>query len=269
MTNVYQSREPISLDRVAQLAPSVIAEKPHDTRSDRYAYVPTMAVLKGLEGEGYGVYGVTEAAVRDHQRNGYQKHLIRLRRESDFDRHEAMELVLINSHDGSSSYHLMAGLFRFACANGMICGESFQDVKVRHTGDVVGDVIEGTYEVVQSFPKVQEQVAAFKATTLNEDEQAAFAESALALRYTEKEAPISTEQALWTRRSADSGRDLWTVSNRLQETLVRGGQRFWTRDADGRPRRGSVRPVKGIDQNRTLNRALWTLTERMAELKAA
>ena len=34
-------------------------------------------------------------------------------------------------------------------------------------------------------------------------------------------------------------------------------------------RRRSVREVAGIDQNRNLNRALWMLTERMAELKAA
>ena len=34
-------------------------------------------------------------------------------------------------------------------------------------------------------------------------------------------------------------------------------------------KRRTVREVSGIDQGKALNRALWTLTERMAELKEA
>ncbi|WP_420024709.1 hypothetical protein ACN9JG_22965 (plasmid) [Cereibacter azotoformans] len=41
-----------------------------------------------------------------------------------------------------------------------------------------------------------------------------------------------------------------------------------TRTESGHFRRQTVREVAGIDQSRGLNRALWMLTERMAELKA-
>jgi hypothetical protein len=39
-----------------------------------------------------------------------------------------------------------------------------------------------------------------------------------------------------------------------------------TVDANGRRKRTTTRAVNGIDGNVKLNRALWTLTEKMAEL---
>jgi hypothetical protein len=63
---------------------------------------------------------------------------------------EAPEVILINAHDGSCAYKLMAGMFRFACANGIIVGEQWKPIHVPHKGrDTVAKVIEGTYEVVE------------------------------------------------------------------------------------------------------------------------
>jgi hypothetical protein len=67
--------------------------------------------------------------------------------------------------------------------------------------------------------------------------------------------------------------NLWGVFNVVQENTVRGGQKGWVdrKDAQGRvqTRRASVRGVEGIDGNRDLNRALWTLAEEMANIKTA
>jgi hypothetical protein len=52
----------------------------------------------------------------------------------------------------------------------------------------------------------------------------------------------------------------------VQENLIRGGQRA-ARTPTGR--RQKTRPVEGITQNVQLNRALWTLADEMAKLKAA
>lgn len=48
--------------------------------------------------------------------------------------------------------------------------------------------------------------------------------------------------------------------NRVQENLIRGGQR--TRNADGARRH--VRAVKSLNEDIRLNRALWKLTEALA-----
>ena len=53
-------------------------------------------------------------------------------------------------HDGLSSYRLYAGLYRLVCSNGFFAGEEYEDVKVRHSGDVVGNVIEGTYSIIDT-----------------------------------------------------------------------------------------------------------------------
>lgn len=76
--------------------------------------------------------------------------------------------------------------------------------------------------------------------------------------------PITESQVLRAQRSDDVGQDLWRVFNRTQENLVRGGVRG--RAATGR--RIRTRAVTGISENVGLNRALWTLAEEMAKLKA-
>ena len=87
-----------------------------------------------------------------------------------------------NSHDGSSSYQMMAGMFRFVCANGMVCGDTLQDIRVRHNGDAVNTIIDGAYTVLESFETVSEQLEEMKSLTLNEGEQKAFARAALTLK---------------------------------------------------------------------------------------
>ncbi len=56
---------------------------------------------------------------------------------------EVPEIILLNSHDGSSSYQMIPGIFRFVCTNGTVCGNNFGEIRVPHKGDIVGQVIEG------------------------------------------------------------------------------------------------------------------------------
>ena len=58
-----------------------------------------------------------------------------------------------------------------------------------------------------------------------------------------------------------------TMENVVQENAIRGGLEARFRDEHGRLRRSRSRAVKGIDQDVKLNKALWTLSEKMAELK--
>jgi hypothetical protein len=64
--------------------------------------------------------------------------MIRLRHASQINGAEANEIVLLNSHDGTSSYQMLAGMFRFVCSNGLVCGDTVADVRVPHKGDVAG-----------------------------------------------------------------------------------------------------------------------------------
>jgi hypothetical protein len=94
---------------------------------------------------------VAQTRVRSEGRREYTKHLIRLRYANQINATEANEIILLNSHDGTSSYHMMAGCFLFVCTNGMVCGDKTGDVRVPHKGKVVDEVIEGAIRVLGSF----------------------------------------------------------------------------------------------------------------------
>jgi hypothetical protein len=161
---------------------------------------------------------------------------------------------------------MLAGMFRFVCHNGLVCGDTTADIRVPHKGDVASQVIEGAYEVLEGFERVKDSRDAMRTITLDEGESEIFAHSALALKYDDpaKPTPVTERQLLAPRRWDDRRDDLWAVFNRVQENLVKGGLNG--RSANGRNKR--TRPVQGIDQNLRLNRALWLLAEGMRQLKA-
>jgi hypothetical protein len=263
---VLRSEHPLSDDQIRRVVPSIFADAPHESRSERYSYIPTATVLDKLRREGFEPFMVTQTRVRVEDRRDYTKHMIRLRHAGQINGREANEIILLNSHDGSSSYQMLAGMFRFVCKNGLVCGNTVADVRVPHKGDVAGHVIEGAYEVLHGFDRAQQSRDAMQAVTLDAGESEVFARAALALKYDDpdKPAPVTESQVLAPNRYDDNGRDLWSTFNRVQENLLRGGLRG--RSANGR--RHTTRPVQGIDQDLRLNRALWLLADGLRQLKA-
>ena len=265
----------LSDDRLRQVAPSIFATEAHESRSDRFAPVPTIDVLNGLRREGFEAVMAGQSKSRDPGRRDFTKHMLRLRHRSEdalVVGSEVFEVVLINANDGTSAYKMMPGVFRLVCLNGLMCGDTYDEVKVRHSGNAIDEVIEGAFRVLDERAKVTGQVGAFKSIAMSPEERVVMADAAHLLRFPDRdEKPIGVKplQLLDARRVDDQTRDLWTTMNVLQENMIRGGQSGWVRDANNRKRRQSTREINGIDQNRILNRALWTLTEKMAELKRA
>jgi hypothetical protein len=263
---VLRADRPLSDDQIRAVAPSIFADAPHGSRSERYAYIPTATVLTKLRQEGFEPFMVCQTRVRNEDRREYTKHLIRMRHASQINGSEANEIILLNSHDGTSSYQMLAGMFRFVCHNGLVCGDTAADIRVPHKGDVAGQVIEGAYEVLQGFGQVRQSRDAMRAITLDTGEAEILARSALALKYDDpdKPAPVTESQLLVPRRFDDRKPDLWSAFNRIQENMIKGG--LSARTALGRRQR--TREVQGIDQNLRLNRALWMLADGMRQLKA-
>jgi hypothetical protein len=263
---VLRSPIPLTDEEIRAVAPSIFADGKHESRSDRYTYIPTIQVLDGLRKEGFSPFMVCQTRVRDEGKREHAKHMIRLRHANQIEGTEANEIILLNSHDGSSSYQMLSGVFRFVCQNGMVCGETHSDIRVPHKGNIVDNVIEGACRVLDDFEKIESQMDSMKSVALDPAEQEIFARSALMLKYDEQTpSPVTEEQVLRARRTADASDDLWSTFNRLQENMIRGGLRG--RAASGRAI--STRPVQGIDQNVKLNRALWSLSEAMLKLKGA
>ena len=277
-TQALRSDTPLTEDQMREVAPSIFAPGKHVSRSERYTYIPTIDVLRSLRKEGFQPFMVAQGASRIEGKAEFTKHLIRMRfvgSQQSADglterpQPEAHEVILINSHDGASSYRLLSGILRFVCLNGLVVGQLANDIRVAHKGKAEVEVIEGAIRVLDDAGAVAEAVDGMKAMALSASMEHAFASAALSLRYGEAVegqplAPISASQIMEPRRVEDVGHSLWLNLQRLQEHLLRGGQRG--RSAQGH--RVQTRPVASIDRSVSLNRALWTLAEEMRRLKA-
>ena len=111
-TRVMRGDQPLSEDQMRAAAPSIFAEGKHASRSERYTYIPTIDVLRGLRKEGFEPFMVAQGASRVEGKAEFTKHMIRMRHAGQVQtRPEANEIILINSHDGASSYQMLAGMF--------------------------------------------------------------------------------------------------------------------------------------------------------------
>ena len=269
-TFVVRSETPLADDQMRRAAPSIFAQGKHTSRSERYTYIPTIDVLRGLRKEGFEAFMVAQSKSRIEGKTEFTKHMIRMRHAGQVTaRPEANEIILINSHDGASSYQMLAGAFRYVCQNGLVVGTVSNDIRIPHKGNIQGEVIEGAFRVLEDFEAVDASIDGMKALELKPDEQRAMATAALALRYGERTegqvpAPVTAEQLIEARRPEDLGHSLWTTFQRVQENTLRGGQPG--RTVQGR--RLQTRAVGSIDRSVSLNRALWVLAEEMRKLKA-
>jgi hypothetical protein len=274
----FDTGRALTEDQLRKIAPSVFASTAHESRSDRFAPIPTIEIVRGLAREGFEVVGAKQSLTRVPGKADFTKHLLRIRRmEADASYRvgdTVAEMLLKNANDGTSVYDLFAGLFRICCLNSLVANiGSIDSVKVRHTGkNILDNVIEGTYRVVESAKLALEAPTQWSQIKLDREESIAMAEAARMIRFGDSEgkveSPITATQLLTARRQDDAQRDnLWTNFNVLQENMIRGGLTAVGRNANGQRRRSTTREIKGIDQDVRLNRALWSLASRMAELK--
>ncbi|RNL74837.1 DUF945 domain-containing protein [Citrobacter sp. MH181794] len=260
--NQVRRDRPLTHEELMQFVPSIFSEDKHESRSERYTYIPTITLLDNLQREGFRPFFACQTRVRDESKREYTKHMLRLRREGQITGKQVPEIILLNSHDGSSSYQMLPGLFRAVCSNGLVCGESFGEVRVPHKGNVVERVIEGAYEVLGIFDRVEEKRDAMQSLMLPPPAQQALAKAALTYRFGEEHQPVTESQLLAPRRWQDESGDLWTTYQRIQENLIKGG--LYGRNAKGG--RTHTRAIKGIDGDVKLNRALWVMAENMLQL---
>lgn len=263
----FRKNEPLTNDEIMRVAPSIFAVEKHKSRSDRYTYIPTYLILEGLRKEGFLPYAVSQSRSRIEGKQEFTKHMIKFRQAGQVINNVGdliNELLLVNSHDGTSSYILKAGIFRLACTNGLVVAkETIDNFKVNHKGNIEVEVIENAFKVAKNFEKSRIEIDKSKAIDLEPVEKEIFANAALMLKYGKEEKPIQANQLLEVRRYEDKKNDLFTTYNVIQENLLKGGLRAKTKSGS----RTKTREVKGIDQNIKLNEALWYIMTQFDNIR--
>jgi hypothetical protein len=105
--HITRANHPLDDNQLRIHVPSIFADTAHESRSDKYLHIPTITILDALRKEGFEPFMACQARVRDESKLGFAKHMLRLRHASQigFNNEEGTnEIILLNSHDGSSSY---------------------------------------------------------------------------------------------------------------------------------------------------------------------
>jgi len=261
-----EGRETLTMSDIKTICPAVSTPSPSPELrktlgiTDRYVHVPTTQVIEDIQKLGWNP--IQACQVNARKRKGYQRHMIKFVN-PDFmveGRDEYPELLLSNSHDGTTSFTLDVGIFRLICSNGMVIKtQDFGSMKVRHYGYDFEAIKSAVTELMQSIPGYLKQVEEMKQQKLEKDQMLDFARKAAMLRFAKTneesiEKIVDLTDFLESTRQEDEGDGLWEVFNRIQEKVVNGKFQY----AFGKKER-KARPVKGFKQQVKLNQDLWEL----------
>ena len=273
----------LSTARLLHLAPAIFANSVKDSLSPRYAQLRTADVLPVLAD--YGFVPVQAAQKRSRKTSPvHTQHMVAFaHRDSLIDTYNPDghrgEIILYNSHDGSGSIKLFAGAYRFICSNGIVAGDGFQS-RLYHNQANVNSFEHMLTNTVKRLPLLMERIEQMRSIQLTRDAQVEMATQSALTRW--KWAPEQVEDVvvkgsystsatvnslLVPSRLEDSMADSWTVFNRIQENVLRGGaliRSITEKNPDGSIRKS--RAVNSVAENVRVNRELWDIAENICEI---
>lgn len=253
----------LSLDELRQKAPAAFTGSQAEHLSQQYHKVPTDHVLKMFAERGF--LPVSAQQDKPMQRDPrYVRHAVVLRHQDlvQVEGQTVPQILLVNSHNGRTALTMRAGLYRFACANGLVIGGDAFLMRVRH-GDGVYELINRYSDtILGKFARFQEIQERWEALELTERQARTFAEAAREFRFGSVAAQnYALDSILEARREEDEGRTLWKVFNRAQENLTQGG----LTGVGATGRRVKTRKLTEIGNDIRFNEQLWALGEQFAE----
>jgi len=258
--------KPLSNQELKELAPALFTEQPHFEVSEKYHFIPTISVIEEIKSHNWHPVSVSEANVRDEEKQGYQQHCVRFRHFEDLlnPSDNAVELLLFNSHDRSKAFSISAGIYRFVCANGLVISDSvFESYKIKHLGDRNNDIARAVANITDIKPKLIDKIEKLESIELTQLEKESFAKSSIPLRF-DKHLQVNHTDLLMPHRDEDRSDDLYTVLNVLQENLLRGNI-SGTNKKTGR--RFSSKKITSISKDVDVNQGLWDIAERIYSIK--
>jgi len=269
MTNIYnRNLEALSNVLLMQKAPSIFKENPQENVSNIYKQIKTIDLINIFRDMSWKPIDCQENRVNKPERSGYQKHAIKFQND-DYGLINDIrpQIMMVNSHDATCSYRLNAGLFRICCFNGLIVGDNLvEPIRLRHVGFDSQDLVDAIFKVRDQFSTVLKRVTEFKEIELSTEERYIYGESALMLRdekfISDKCKDHNILKITSPRRKEDEKNNLWNIYNITQEKLIKGDVLF---NENGHKKK--IRKITQIESGIKINKALWNLTEKMAELK--
>ena len=270
----FNNDEGRSLDAICEAFPTLAQTERHNSRSDQYRVLTTRDVLANLMDQGFTLSSLQVQKSRTLEKRAFAKHLIRMRAPDVRKINGTVpELIAMNASDGSTAWRVMGGFFRFVCANGMICGDTFAEYRIRHSGpEFMTRVLASVDATLNALDTRCDALEKYSATPIDKETAFKLVSRALDARYGDERATLHlphVSQFLAPKREADRSRDLWTVFNVVQERVTAGGYTVGKKDERGVYNYRKAMPVRAINTNTNLQRKLWNTLELTAKEIAA
>lgn len=237
--------------------------------SDKYQFIDTQSIMAEFKRLDFTPIKEIATKVKKREHEGFQKHFIEFTHPKLEEQKETLgldsfpRLMLVNSHNGSTSLQIKLALFRLVCANGLIVERgSFGGVALRHApaalGKLEGAILQLTSNALEIAPRIKELDSKIVTSLQARD----FASEAIKLRLdTSAMAPevlqYNIDSVLGARRVEDADSTAWKVFNRVQESIIKGKNRMIL---NGKVR--NARSVTSPQSKLDFNRALWSLAEK-------
>jgi hypothetical protein len=257
-------------------------------RSNRYGHLSTLEAAEILDGFGYGITQAAQKKARKQSGAPYAEHLVAFSpRAGSVAAEFRPEIVLYNSHDGSSSLKLFAGAYRFICSNGLISGDGIE-TRLRHSKANAAGFSAMVSEIAGELPALMDRVERLQSVTLSQAAQNEIAIRAAGLRWKDSreiEAVQNPETGVFeypwgayftgrtvngigrANRFDDNGASAWLAFNRAQENVIRGGAEILSiTEKAPRGKFRKARAITSVSDNVRINRCLWDIAEEIAEV---
>lgn len=236
---------------------------------DTYRFIDTKEIITQAERAGWTLLDAKSSKVKKQSKMGYEAHLLTFGNESlptiakGTNSESRPLLYVINSHDATRALRGLLGVLRIACLNGIMAGTAFKEFRAAHTGDVTNKVRQGFEYLLDSVPAEIARVNELSGIQLTQDAALDYLNKLAQERLSTSRHEVVSISVPTPSRVQDIGYDAYTVLNRGQEMLIRGGIKYYTKDDQNKIRAGSTRRIYSIPQSLTLNKLA---VERMNEL---
>lgn len=247
----------------------------HESRTDKYNFISSTRVIQDIELHGFKHHTTSFAHTKKESKKGYQKHIMIFDHPNMFvDDGNKLQLLVTNSHDGTSSLVFNLGVFRTVCANGLVVGDSFQEIRIRHivaNNGIYKTVLDDILKQSGNYVEMVRKMMAINLNTAQINELRNAAQKAR-LRNVKNIIEVDHATTINHHRPEDSYTDLWTMFNVIQENMIRGGikYKFNKKMKDENDNviditlNNTTRPVKGFKEVSYLNKQLWNAAEKLA-----
>ena len=270
----------LSTERIQQLAPAVFSSTKAERLTNRYASLNTSELLPIMADYGYFPMQAAQKKSRKGETQ-HSSHMLSFAK--TYHTEEVVgavrpEIILYNSHDGSSSVRLFAGCFRFICSNGIVAGDGFQSRIYHNVRAITGfeDMLRNT---VDALPTLMERIEKLRQVKLLYSQAQAMARAGVQTRWdmfnTEElvkqpngvyATEATVRDALKVQRNEDDYMDAFTVFNRIQEAVVRGNafvKSLTEKNSEGIMRK--ARPINSVSEGIRINSELWDIADAVCE----